>query len=92
MIQTRGRARKAGSHYIILADQGQMAFQEKLKNQEKLLDFVIGAAAHGPSCQAEQIFQSLEGDTELNVAKAERRERVLNSGTDDVGFFVFVQV
>ena len=92
MIQTRGRARKAGSRYIILADRGQIELQTRLRNQEYLLDIVIGATTYGPSPHAEQIFQRLQKDPELKEVQVERQLRVLSSGRDDVGFFVFVQV
>ena len=57
MIQTRGRARKPGSRYIILADEAQHAMQDRIKNQEQLLDFVIGPTKYGPSQKV--TFQSL---------------------------------
>ena len=49
MIQTRGRARKPGSRYIILADEAQHAMQHEIKKREELLDFVIGPSKYGPS-------------------------------------------
>ena len=61
--------------------------------QEQLLDMIIGMHRCGPSSTAVNIFSALERDPDLvRLAEERKNQVVLNTGADDVGFSVFVQV
>ena len=93
MIQTRGRARKRGSRYIVLADQAQIQFRDRISNQEHLLNSIIGTESYGSSSAAKAIFRAIEDDSELVLLKEERQKQVFDKNiADDVCFIIFVQV
>ena len=91
LIQTRGRARKAGSRFIVISDPDQISLRQKLKEQEDLLDIFLGPLRHGPSNSTRSIFEQLQQNAELDALKLERRSLVVD-GYPDLVFFVFVEV
>jgi len=93
LIQTRGRARKRDSRYIVLADEAQIQFRDQIRNQELLLNSIIGTEKYGSSSAAKAIFRAIEDDSELVLLKEERQKQVFEkSAAEDVGFLIFVQV
>ena len=71
-IQSRGRARKAGSQFFVFIDQSQLRSVQDLESQEHVLKNIInveGSKDCLPSARSKRIKQQLESSNPDRVAR-----------------------
>ena len=96
-MQLRGRARKHGSKFIVLADPHQFVSQEKLRDQEVMLNAaLLSSKLLFPEVwlrYVEGIVEAVDKNEDLVAEKANRQRRLIyGEQSTSLEFTVFIPV